>query len=406
MFHAGQSFLLNNRLWTLRQIRTLSGRKLEFELIGASDASMGMLRTVTAFLYGRDLFIEQRRGGFWYAHLTHDQTPGDFGPALNFQRATKLDVLATHTRHPAYGNLKNQFSWSYSRGQKYRRCPRAYYYHYYAAWEGWQKNAPEPVRQAYLLKNLTGISRWSGTRVHESIKFAVARLKSGHIVNMADLLAQMRRRARTDIDSSKSGQYKQQPNKRTGFQEHYYKEKLSPNAWPDALARAEQALEQFLNSPLYAGLRRLPATAFLNVEELQSFSLDGTKVWVQMDLAIHDKTGIRLYDWKTGRIDEAEVRQQLGIYGLYARHTWPEHRAALLRGIVFSLAENKLLEFNLDDAALEKTKATTRESINTLKKLLSGPTVDNLAKIRRFPMVDDLSVCKKCQFRALCYNNE
>ena len=176
MLTVGQNLLLNNRRWHIRAVRPLAGRAFELEAIGASDAAQGMTRPMTAYLYGKDLFIEQRQPRLWHAHLGRDWRDDLTGPALQAKLATWLDLLAVHTQHPPLGELKNEFSWSFSRANRYRHCPRAYYYHYYAAWEGWREESPPPIQRAYLLKNLTDLPRWTGTLVHETLKFALARL--------------------------------------------------------------------------------------------------------------------------------------------------------------------------------------------------------------------------------------
>ncbi len=403
MLKAGQNLLLNNRLWHLRQVHPRPGRAWELEAIGAAAATQGMTRRLTAILYGDHLFIQQRQPGYWYGHLQHDWQETERGPALSCRPAAALDLLAVHTTQPAGGDLPNEFSWSYSRATKYRQCPRAYYYHYYAAWEGWRPDAPAPVRQVYLLKNLTDLPRWSGALVHDSIKFALARLKAGQALAEADLVKGLRARAQADIETSLSGRYRQQPNQLTGFQEHYYQLGLDSSAWDKALNQAEQRLRTFLHSALYAYLRRQPAITLLTIEELQSFTVAGVKVWVQMDLVRRAEDALYVHDWKTGEVDPAEVRRQLGVYGLclrlFTRLAATPHLP--LRAVVYQLAEDKLLEFELDEGLLAETEATVRASIARLQSLLLDAPA-NLAELRRFPMVDDLSVCRLCQFRELC----
>jgi hypothetical protein len=350
------------------------------------------------------LFIARGRpGGYWRAHLRQDWVDTGAGPALNCTPATGLDLLAVHTSHPAGGELQNEFSWSYARAAKYRYCPRAYYYHYYAAWEGWQADAPEPVRRVYLLKNLTDLPRWSGNLVYESIKFALSRLKAGRPVAKADLVKQMHTRARADFEDSRQGRYRQQPNRVTGFQEHYYRLDLADRVWQDAWAKAEQHLRTFLQSSLYAHLRRQAPATFLHTEALKSFELAGTKVWTQPDLVRREEETIVLYDWKRGPVDQAELRQQLGVYGLYVRQRWPELAAAgeSMQGIVYDLAEDALVELELDEAILAETRKMAEDSMAHLRALLVDPQ-ENLAELRPFPMIDDLTVCRQCQFRELC----
>jgi len=379
-------------------VRQLEGRQLELEAISAAEASQGMTRQMRAYRYGHQLFIARRRAGYWQANLQQDWQETELGPTLTCHPVTLLELLDAHTQQPALGQLKNRFSWSYSRGAKYRGCPRAYYYHYYAAWEGWQPHAPEPVRRAYLLKNLTSIRQWVGTLVHEAIKFALSRLKAGQPVANDALLAQMRRRARTNFEDSQSGRYRQKPNEKTGFQEHYYGVSLADKLWANAWAEAEQYLRTFLDSALYAGLRRQPPHTFLDVETLQSFTVAGTKVWVQIDLARQVEGVIYLYDWKTGSLDESDLNYQMGIYGLYARQVWA---TANIRAVVYLLKEERLLEFTLAPDTLETVQSRVEADTARLQALLVDPPA-NLAALRRFPMIDDLSVCRRCQFRELC----
>lgn len=403
MLKAGQTLLLNNRAWRIRQIEPLDERNLGLETIGVSEAAQGMTRRMRAIQYGEEIFIEPRQGSYWRANLHHDWVEGEQGPRLNCHPATWLDVLAAHTHHPASGDLKNEFSWSYSRAARYDRCPRAYYYHYYAAWEGWRAAAPPPVRRAYLLKNLTSLSLWVGTVVHEAIRFAMARLKAGQPVANDELIRQMQGRAQGDFDDSRSGRSRQNPQEAgAGFQEHYYQTDLSKKGWQVAQAQAEQCLRTFINSPLYASLQGRSPASFLNVETLQSFLIAGTKVWVQMDLARYEDDTIYLYDWSCGRrLDEAAARQQLGVYGLFMRQARPEWATAPIRAIVFSLVEDRLFEFDLSEAALQARQASIEASIAQLRGLLIEPET-NLAEMRRFPMIDELQICQHCQFRELC----
>ena len=202
------------------------------------------------------------------------------------------------------------------------------------------------------------------------------------------------------------GRYRQQPNRFTGFQEHYYQLALPNPAWQTAWTKAEQYLQTFLRSTLYVHLLRQAPATFLDIEELNSFLLAGTKVWVQMDLVRREEDTIVLYDWKTGPLDQAELRLQLGVYGLYVRQTWPEFAGpgVSIRGIVYDLANDQLLEFELAETTLQETEAMIEASVTQLRSLLLDSEA-NLTELRRFPMIADLDVCQRCQFRELCGRN-
>jgi hypothetical protein len=398
----GQNLLLNNRSWTIRRVRSAGGRKLEIEVMGGSPAAQGMTRRLNALRYDDELFIEQHRTGYWVGHLEQGWVEHEQGAGLVCKPATSFDLFDAHTRHPAGGKLKNEFSWSYSRAEKYKQCPRAYYYHYYAAWEGWQSSAPAPVKKAYLLKNLTDLSRWVGNLVHESIQYALAQLKSGRAIPENDLIEHMHSRAQTDFTDSQSGRYRQKPNRFTGFQEHYYQTGPSKDTWQAAWSIAEERLSTFLQSTLYAHLRRQSPATFLEIETLQSFPVAQTKVWVQMDFARQEEDTIVIYDWKTGTVNDTAVQLQLGIYGLYAQHTWPQAvKNGALRGIVYGIAGDQTLEVDLNNDQLQETQTFIEASISQLKSLLLDPQ-NNLAEISRFPMIEDLAICQQCQFKELC----
>ena len=75
--------------------------------------------------------------------------------------------------------LENILTWSVSRDRLFNDCRRAYYYHYYLAWGGWDFAAPELSRKAYLLKNIQGIDAWIGDSVHKVIKRVLESTASG-----------------------------------------------------------------------------------------------------------------------------------------------------------------------------------------------------------------------------------
>jgi hypothetical protein len=119
-----------------------------------------------------------------------------------------------------------------------------------------------------------------------------------------------------------------------------------------------------------------------------------------MDLARQVGDALYVYDWKTGPLNEAELRQQLGIYGLYLRQTRPQAKPDL-RAMVYLLAEDRVLMFDLDESLLQETQAQVEASIAQLQGALIEPQA-NLAELRRFPMSSDLNLCRRCQFRELC----
>ena len=75
--------------------------------------------------------------------------------------------------------FKNQFSWSISRDRVFQTCPRQYYFNYYGYWGGWEINAPQRIKQIYILKQLQNRFMWVGAKVHDFIKQTLTNLRRG-----------------------------------------------------------------------------------------------------------------------------------------------------------------------------------------------------------------------------------
>jgi len=50
--------------------------------------------------------------------------------------------------------FKNEFSWSKTRDEIFKACPRQYWFAYYGFWNGWLKDAPERTRQTQSFNSI------------------------------------------------------------------------------------------------------------------------------------------------------------------------------------------------------------------------------------------------------------
>ena len=75
--------------------------------------------------------------------------------------------------------FKNKFSSSISRDRVFQTCPRQYYLNYYGYWGGWEINAPQRVKQIYVLKQLKNRYMWAGAKVHDCIERTLINLRRG-----------------------------------------------------------------------------------------------------------------------------------------------------------------------------------------------------------------------------------
>jgi len=76
-------------------------------------------------------------------------------------------------------DLVNTVSWSASRISKLEQCPRAYWWHYYGSWKGWERGAMGEARRAYTLKQILSLPAWAGKVVHEIIAVTIINFQTG-----------------------------------------------------------------------------------------------------------------------------------------------------------------------------------------------------------------------------------
>ena len=104
--------------------------------------------------------------------------------------------------------FRNEFSWSKSRDEIFRTCPRQYYFNYYAFWGGWQQNADERTKQIYILKNLKNRYLWKGDHIHRCIKHTLKNLQRGiAVLDVDEIISITIDKMRDDFRSSKNKRY-------------------------------------------------------------------------------------------------------------------------------------------------------------------------------------------------------
>jgi len=294
--------------------------------------------------------------------------------------------------------VTNDFSWSKTRDEIFRDCLRKYFFHYYGAWGGWDPNAPPRTRQLYILKNLQTRATWVGDRVHRAIHAALAAPTENTPDSMEEqVLATLRQ----DFRDSVSRRYRQYPRKVCGLFEHEYELEITDEQWKETADHAVQCLRTFFGSDIFSAIRQLPPDAWLELEELASFTLDGIKVYVQLDFAQRTETGVKIFDWKTGRAENANAELQLTCYTLYAAEKWrvaPEHAQT----VEFNLASGVITPRQFAAAGLETMKDYIRDSADEMSFLLEDAASNKPQPEAAFELADDRAACHRCNFLKLC----
>lgn len=292
--------------------------------------------------------------------------------------------------------LENEYSWSKSRDAKFRECARAYWFHYYGAWGGWNVDAPARSRTLYRLKNLRSRQMWAGDVVHRCIERALSNVRRGIEPLAADAAIDATIHSmRDEWRRSRSGSVKER------LTEHEYGLEIPDLEWRDNADHVRQCLWNFYASRQWEALRKLPAKRWLDLETLSSFPFEGVKVFVKLDVAYRDEDDrVVIVDWKTGRAPDPDHSMQVATYALYAGDTWKVEPTRVVTRLA-QLATGSSEDVQLSAQALASAVSRIRTSIRDMRQALADPEA-NVAREADFPPVDEPRVCARCAFRRVC----
>ncbi len=301
-------------------------------------------------------------------------------------------------------DLTNDFTWSKSRHEKFADCLRAYYYQYYGSWGGWEAPAGSPVRELYVLKKLSSRWQWAGSMVHDALKQLLQRARgTGEFLSLEELLDRPRRRARSQWAPAREKPYWREASRLTRLGGHEYAEPVPSAEWKRIWDEViEGSLRAFYASETFGRIRQVPRARWLTVDELDSWTFEGTKIWVAVDFAFGGDDGVvHILDWKTGREREVD-HVQVGIYALYAQEKWGTAPQGVAGELVYlSAPVAECVTVGADPATLESCQDQMRRSIAAMQARLDDRG-GNVARLDQFPQLADRERCRRCPFRRPC----
>jgi hypothetical protein len=164
-----------------------------------------------------------------------------------------------------------------------------------------------------------------------------------------------------------------------------------------------RSLRNFFRSDTLREAYAVGRAQWLTVEDLVSFTVEGTEVMLRMDLAYRRPDGrVVIVDWKTGRAEGRFNEVQMAGYALYAASQgWAASPEEIQTELAY-LAVPRYTRRTIDAKKLDHARAFIAKSAGNMKALLLDP-VANLARLEDFPMIDRPQVCRRCNFRRLCF---
>jgi CRISPR/Cas system-associated exonuclease Cas4 (RecB family) len=282
------------------------------------------------------------------------------------------------------------FSWSASRHDTFASCRRRYFYAYYAAVED------EEIRR---LKKLSALPLWAGSVVHDAIE---AFLRTNDALPSPEAQEAL---VRATVNGTMLGDWKESEAGSPGFRlfEHEYGVAIEQEDKRIAVNVVMRSLRQFFRSEALSRALALGRERWLALEDLVSFNLGDTEVLLRMDLAYREADGrVVIVDWKTGRGEGRFNEVQLAGYALYALEQGWVCAAEEITTELDYLVIPKTVRRAVDARTIENARRFIARSAREMKALVFDAE-HNLARLEDFPMIDRPQLCRRCNFRRLCF---
>jgi hypothetical protein len=286
--------------------------------------------------------------------------------------------------------VDNTFSWSVSRHDTFSSCQRKYFYSYYAAVDD-----PEIKR----LKKLSALPLWAGSVVHETIENFLK--TSDHVPSVTEQEALIR----ATIHERMLGDWRDSEGGSLRFRlfEHEYQTPVDKDDKKVLVGIVMRSMRNFFKSDVLAQAFEAGRGRWLTVEDLVSFHVGDVEIRLRMDLAFRDTQGrVVIVDWKTGRSEGRFNDIQLAGYALYASEQgWVQKPEDIVTELAY-LALPRYVRKGVDQERLDAARGFVVRSAGKMKTLLLDPVL-NLARMEDFARIDRPTICRRCNFRRLCF---
>jgi hypothetical protein len=295
-----------------------------------------------------------------------------------------------------------EFAWSISRQRKLDQCPRAYFFTYYAGWNGWLDEAPEEARTAYRLGKLTSLDALLGQQIDERARELETAARAGRELPFSDELEVCTREALRRLwTRSKDGRaaFDRRPKSVEMLRSLYLEQDTRPET--DRLnEKAAPCMQGLLATSHWERLRACGDAGRVEVPDFASFAHDGVKVFAAPDLAYVEGGTLHVIDWKTGREDDTQPTQVL-LQMWWALETYPELEGHEIRGYLEYVAAGSTHPVAAAPHFREQAAETVHAGVAQMRALLADVEKNIPLEISAFERRES-GLCPNCNFGPLC----
>ncbi len=295
-----------------------------------------------------------------------------------------------------------EFAWSPSRQRQLDDCPRAYFYRYYLAWNGWLDDAAADSREAYRLGKLTGFDALLGLEIDKRAREIERATRAS---STPPTVEEMERRTRTALNdawrSSKRDRerFDERP-KQVVMLRAVYLGQDTKHEIERVEGRLRVSLENLAGREHWRRIARCGSEGSVEIPEFGSFAVDGVKVFALPDLAYACAGTLHVVDWKSGRRGDGYATQVL-LSSFWALSTPAGRSASAVEAHIEYLAvgEEEMVDIPADHA--QRVSATVQAGVARMRELVRD-TERNAPLERESFARRESGLCRSCNFIPLC----
>ena len=287
--------------------------------------------------------------------------------------------------------LKREFSWSYTRHCTFERCHRAYYYHYYASWGGWDIYAPEKAKFLYRLKKMQTVTLWTQSIFYNSLKKAFIDQDLSRRYLLKTAIFQIRR----EIISMKNPSFEKNPKNRL-LREIFIERKNIDLLREKAEESISGIIKKFTGNPVYERLRNVDILDVKNLPEPAYFILNGIKIWTRPDFIWTENGVLKILNLFTENpLEPKQWKFKVALDIMLAEAKFPNSRKTEVSSFFL---HNKSRPAVIAPVNSEEVKSLIDKSCRNMLELTS---LDTDIREELFAQADS-DKCQYCNFNRAC----
>lgn len=300
--------------------------------------------------------------------------------------------------------IEQSYAWSNSRIKTLRECMWKYNLTYHIAFEGWLVNATQEKQRAYMLKNMTNLSMFIGSVVHDIIEEVIkVGRKTGKWATLEeaqhDAVQMLRKGWKQSVDKRWQGS----PKRNINLSEHFYQEEIPQDKIQSYKNKVLRSLKAFYEFSLFEVMKNLKKEDWLSLEDFQKFQLNtDEQVTVKIDCGFKYQGKVYLLDWKTGRVSDSVI-DQLTTYSIYGiKMGWADKPENIIIVPVYLAAYAEIGEQAAPHLDVTMQHMKRQAGIIRSEYPLLAEAFENKDNPSYFKHTDNEHACTKCFFRDMC----